>query len=147
MELITTSSVISFAKDLEDKSSKFYEELAHLYSEEENLFLSFEKENRKNKTQIEWVYYSFISDAIEGCFSFEGIDTENYTLQTHIPEKISYSDAIQMAISMENKITKFHLNVTRVSKSLLADISEIFNKLIINRKKRILTLKLLIKNN
>ena len=45
MILHTCSETISFAKELENKSAKFYEELAQKYAKDKDVFLSFAKEN------------------------------------------------------------------------------------------------------
>mgnify|MGYP000498169058 CR=1 FL=1 len=80
MDLNTTSEIISFAKKLEEDSAKFYEDLSHRYAQDEDVFLSFVKENRKNAVQIERAYYGVISDALEGCFSFK-INPDEYMLK------------------------------------------------------------------
>jgi RNA-splicing ligase RtcB len=65
MKLQTASETISFVKDLEEKSAKFYEDVFQRYSKDEDVLLAFAKENRKYFTQIQRAYYSVITDAIE----------------------------------------------------------------------------------
>jgi hypothetical protein len=144
MELNTASAVVSFAKDLEDKSRQLYEEVSKKYLKEKGVFLSFADENKKNRDHIVRVYYSVISDAMEGCFSFEGMDTKNYEFEAQLPDKVSLSDAVRMAAAMEDKIAKFYVKAAKTSKSLLADIPETFEKLARKRKERILKLKSLL---
>ena len=50
MQLTTASEIISFAKELEDKAAKLYQELAARYPEAKEVFSSFAKENKKNET-------------------------------------------------------------------------------------------------
>ena len=45
MILQTASEVISFTKELENKSAAFYQDLSQRYTEDEDVFLSFVKEN------------------------------------------------------------------------------------------------------
>jgi len=121
----TCSEGISFAKKLENESAKFYEDLSKRYAKDEDIWLSFAKENRKNVIQIERAYYGVITDAIEGCFAFN-IDIGNYTLETDIPEEISYADALNRAVEIEEKIIRFYSDAAEQSKSLMADVPRAF---------------------
>ena len=125
MELNTASEVISFARRLEEDGVKLYEDLAQRYVEGRETWLSFDKENRKNVVQIERAYYGVITDAIEGCFAFK-IDPDEYALKTELAENASYSDVLNEAINMEEKIIKFYSDAAEQSKSLLADVPRIF---------------------
>lgn len=145
MKLHTASETISFAKKLENESAKFYENLAQRYTEGKEISLSFAKENRKYIVQVERAYYEVITDAIEGCFSFEGIDTDNYSIETELLEGTSYSNALRMAIALEEKIIKFYLDTAKVSKSLMADVPRAFEKVAKKRNERIPKLKSLLK--
>ena len=100
MDLHTTSEVISFAKSLENEAVKFYENLSQRYTKDEDVLLSFVKENRKNIVQIERAYYGVITDAIEGCFAFN-INSDEYTLKTELAEEVSYSEALAKAGEIE----------------------------------------------
>lgn len=71
MGISTCSGAISLSKELENESTKFYQELTQRYEKDKDLLLSFVKENGKYVTQIERAYYGVITDAIEGCFAFE----------------------------------------------------------------------------
>jgi len=144
MELNTASEAISFSRELEDESAKFYGNLAQKYVKGEEEFLSFAKENNKNIVQVERVYYGVITDAIEGCFSFKGIDTDNYSIETKLSESASYADALRAAIALEGKITKFYLDAAEVSKSLMADVPRVFEMIAKKRNERILKLKSLL---
>ena len=62
MKLNTTSAVISFAKELEDNSVKYYENLIQKYPQNKEIFLSFIKENKKNVVSVQRVYYEGITD-------------------------------------------------------------------------------------
>ena len=125
MELNTASEVISFARRLEEDGVKLYEDLSQRYVESRETWLSFAKENRKNVVQIERAYYGVITDAIEGCFAFK-INPDEYTLKTELAENASYSDVLNEAINMEEKIIKFYSDAAEQSKSLLADVPRIF---------------------
>lgn len=143
MELNTASEVISFAKRLEEVSAKFYEDLSQRYAKDEDVFLSFVKENRRNVVQIERAYYEVITDAIEGCFSFK-INPNEYTLKTELAENARYSDALNKAVEMEENIIKFYSEAAEQSKSLLADVPRAFTMVAKKRGDRSSKLKLLL---
>jgi len=144
MELNTASETVSFARELETESAKFYENLAQKYAQGKEIFLSFAKENNKNIVQTERAYFGVISDAIEGCFSFKGIDTDNYSIETTLSEGRSYADALNMAVALEEKIVKFYVDAAEVSKSLMADVPQAFERIAKKRNERILKLKSLL---
>jgi len=143
MELHTASETISFAKKLESESAKFYQDLSLKYAKDEDVFLSFVKENGKNVVQIERAYYGVISDAIEGCFAFD-INPDEYTFKTELTEKASYSDALDKAVEIEEKIIKFYSDAAEQSKSLMADVPRSFIMVARKRNNRIPKLKSLV---
>jgi len=136
MKLNTTSAIISFAKELEENSIKYYENLIQKFPQDKETFLAFIKENKKNIISIQRVYYEVITDAIEGCFSFEGLDTGNYKFKTELTENIRYLNVLKMAIKVEEKVQKFYLDAAKESKSLMADISRAFERIAKKRDKR-----------
>ena len=144
MELNTASSAISFSKKLEDDSIKFYESLTGKYPEGEEAFLSFVRENKQNKASVERTYYGVITDAIEGCFSFEGIDTDDFPIEVELVEDASYADALNTAIGMEEKIMKFYSVAGEISRALIGDVSRAFDKIARKRGERIHRLKSLL---
>jgi len=144
MELNTASETVSFARELETESAKFYENLAQKYAQGKEIFLSFAKENNKNIVQTERAYFGVISDALEGCFSFKGIDTDNYSIETTLSEGRSCADALNMAVAVEEKIVKFYMDAAEVSKSLMADVPQAFERITKKRNERILKLKSLL---
>jgi rubrerythrin len=140
MKLQTASSVISFAKSLEDESARFYEGLAQRYTQGKDIFLSFAMENKKNIVQIERAYYGVITDAIEGCFAFN-IKPDAYTVETTLVKAASYSDALGKAIELEEKIGRFYSDAAEQSKSLMADVPRAFTLIARKRSDRIAKLK------
>jgi len=135
MKLQTASSVISFAKSLEDESAKFYQDLSQRYAESKDVFVSLAQENKKNIVQIERAYYGVITDAIEGCFAFD-IEPDAYAVETALAEGASYHDALGKAIELEEKIVKFYTDAAEQSKSLMADVPRAFMLIVKKRAKR-----------
>jgi len=145
MILHTCSEVISFARQLENESASFYENLSRKYAKDEDLLLSFAKENKKNIVQIERSYYGVISDAIEGCFAFD-TNPDQYTFETELAESASYADALSRAVEMEEKIMKFYADAAEQSKSLMADVPRSFTLVAKKRRDRISKLRSLLGN-
>ena len=132
MRLNTASQVISLARKLEEDGTYFYETLAQRYGVNREMLLSFVKENKKSIAQVEMVYYSVITDAIEGCFTFD-MDPDEYTTETQLAESTTYANAIRLAIEMEERTSRFYSVAAEQSKSLLADVPRVFS---ISAKKR-----------
>ena len=143
MKLNTTSEVISFARKLEEDGKGFYEYLAQRYADDRETLLSFANENRKNVVQIERAYYGVITDALEGCFAFN-ISPDEYNFETELAGNASFSDALDKAIIMEEKIIKFYSDAAEQSKSLMADIPRAFMMVAKKRNNRLPELKLLL---
>ena len=143
MELNTASAAIGLAKALEEDSAKFYEDLSRRYPQNEEVFLALVKENRKNAAQVQRAYYEVITDAIEGCFAFN-MNTDEYTLKTELAGEASYSEALEKAVAIEDKIIKFYLDAAEQSKSLLADVPRTFKMIARKRGERITKLKMLL---
>ena len=133
--LNTASSVISFAKALEDESSRVYEEFSEKYGEYRDTCLLFIKENKKNIVEIERSYYGVISDALEGCFAFN-IDPEKYVLEIDVSDGASDLDALRRVVVMEEIITKFYRDAAEQSRSLMADVPRTFMRIMKKRESR-----------
>jgi len=144
VEINTASEAISFSQKLEDDGAHFYQDLAQRHTEGKELFLSLAKENAKNIVQVKRAYYGVISDAIEACFSFEGIDTDDYSIDTKLPKDMSYSDALRAAVAIEEKTVGFYSKAGEVSKSLMADVPRAFEIVVKKRDKRISRLRALL---
>ena len=140
MKLQTCSATISFCKNLEDESAKFYLNVAQRYAEGKDIFLSFVKENEKNVVQIQRTYYGVISDAIEGCFAFN-INPDDYVLKTEVAAGASYAETLKQAVEMEEKVIKFYTDAAEQSKSLMADIPRAFLMVAKKRGNRVTKLK------
>jgi len=142
MKLQTASQVISFSIELEDKSARFYESLAEKFKDYRETFLSFVKENKKNKMLVQRAYNEVVSDALETGFSFEGLGANDYLIEVNLVQDEDLPCAIRKALDMEEKIQNFYLNAAKMSSSFLADIPRIFEKIAKKRDKRKEKLKL-----
>ena len=133
MQLSTSASVISFAKQLEADSAAFYEKMAEKYPKAKEIFFTFSKENNKYTTMIERAYYGVITDAIEGCFAFS-VETGKYTFAKEPAKQLGYTDALNQAIDMEQKLILFYTDAAEQSKAFMADVPRTF--LIVARKRK-----------
>jgi hypothetical protein len=143
MVINTCSGAMSFAKELENESAQFYQNLSQRFVKDKEAFLSFAKENGEFIIQIERAYYGVITDALEGCFAFH-INPEEYALKTELAEKASYAEALAKAIEIEEKIIKFYSDAAEQSKSLMADVPRAFRMVVKKRNNRQSTLKALL---
>lgn len=133
MKLNTSASVISFAKQLEADSAAFYEKMAEEYPKAKEIFLTFSKENSNYATMIQRAYYGVITDAIEGCFAFS-VETDKYTFEREPAKELGYTDALNQAIDMEQKLISFYTDAAEQSKVFMADVPRTF--LIVARKRK-----------
>jgi rubrerythrin len=135
VRLNTCSEAISFARELENKSAGFYEDLSRRYSQEAELFLALAGENKKNIIQVERAYHGVISDALEGCFAFN-LDADEYHIETDLAEGASLSDAVKKAVELEEKLIGFYSDAATHSEGLMADVPRAFRMVIKKREKR-----------
>ncbi len=133
MQLNTSASVISFAKQLEADSAGFYEKLAERYPQAAELSLAFSKENNKYAMMIQRAYYGVITDAIEGCFAFS-VETDKYTFEREPAKEPGYTNALNQAIDMEQKLISFYTDAAEQSKAFMADVPRTF--LIVAKKRK-----------
>ena len=144
MKLNTASSAISFSRRLEDDSAKVYENLMRKYPKGKETFLSFVRENEQNKKLVERTYYEVITDALEACFSFEGIETDDFLIETGLAKDASYPDALNKVIAIEEGIIKFYSVASEASRALMADVPRAFEKIAERRSRRIHKLRALL---
>jgi rubrerythrin len=125
---VTASTIISFAKKLEEESFKFYKQMAEKYTINKDLFLSFSEECRKTKSMLITTYEETISDALEACF-VKGVDLSDYVIEATITNDTDYLTALNMAIKLEETASKFYFVTAEQSEYLLATISRALRKI------------------
>jgi len=140
---LTASAIISFAQELEDGSMRFYEELAERFGEQRETFLAFAKGSKKNGVLVIRTYRETISDALEACFGFEGLNLRDYSVEMGLADGVGYSDALRIAIELEEVAGRFYLDAADRSQSLLATIPRAFRTVAKKRGKRKLRLQTL----
>ena len=145
LTLNTASAVVSFATRSEEEMAAFYEQLANRFPKGKEAFLSFAKENRKNKVAVERAYYGVISDALEAAFAFkEGMNPETYRVESGFAEGVSYADALNVAIENERRIQRLYLEGAQLSEGLMADVTRAFKVMARKREDRLAKLNALV---
>ena len=89
-------------------------------------------------------YREIVSDALETSFSFIGVKTEDYTLDTELPPDITYEKALTKAEIIEEVSAKFCVTARQQSQSLLAGIPQAFHRVAkrkVQRKQILQTLR------
>ena len=136
MKLVTMAAVMSFVTKIEGDSGRFYQELAGKYLEMEETFLSFVKQNKRNEKFIKQTYFGVITDTIEACYSFEGLDTDDYEFDTDSGSGSTLANVVNMALRIEDKIQAFYIRAAELSNSMMADVPRAFKKTAQKREDR-----------
>jgi rubrerythrin len=133
-EGVTCSAIITFADKLEDRSSKFYEDLAAKAAEKKEIFLAFAKESMKNKVLITRTYQETITDALEACFI--QVNLSDYSAEATLAKDTNYIGGLKTAIKLEENASRFYQEAAERSQSLLATIPRAFKKVAERRSSR-----------
>jgi len=141
MKLVTMAAVMSFVTKIEGDSEKFYQEVAGKYPETEETFLSFAKQNKRNEKFIKQTYFGVITDTIEACYSFEGLDTDDYEFDADSDLGSTLTDIAKKALEIEDKIQAFYIRAAELSNSMMADVPRVLRKTAQKREDRKLKLK------
>ena len=128
MKLVTMAAVMSFVTKIEGDSGKFYQEFSDKYPETEETFLSFVKQNKRNEKFIKQTYFGVITDTIEACYSFEGLDTGDYEFDTDSGSGSTFTNIVKKALEIEDKIQAFYIRAAELSNSMMADVPRAFKK-------------------
>ena len=142
-EIKTASAVMSLARKLEEEGAGFYSALSQKFPEQSEAFAALAKENKRFISQLETTYYSVISDALEGCFSFR-LEPAAYNLKVALKPGEGLPGAVKTALAMEEKTMEFYNLAAEQSKGLLADVPRMMAQISQKREKRRTTLKDLI---
>jgi rubrerythrin len=116
---------------MEDDITRFYQTLAtrDTFSRSQQTFHTFAQESQKHKKRVLRTYREIVSDALETSFSFTGIKTEDYIMDTELPPDITYEKALTKAEIIEEISAKFCTTAEQQSQSLLASIPQAFQRI------------------
>jgi hypothetical protein len=133
---LTASLVVSFSEKLEDATTEFYETLAHRFAVRSYRFAQAAQDAQKHKIWLVRTYQETISDALEACFCFQGMNLRHHEVDLTLPEDAGLPLALQMAIDLEEKAIAFYQEVAERSQSLLATIPAAFKRVAKRRAAR-----------
>ena len=136
MKLNTMAAVMSFVSRIEGDGIALYEICADRYPEAKETFLKCAKENKKYEKWVKQTYFGVITDTLEACYSFEGLDTDAYEFEPVVPEGAPLAEAIRGILEVEGKTKGFYLAAATVSEKLMADIPRLFKKIAKKRDDR-----------
>jgi hypothetical protein len=140
MIIHTMAEGITLAKRLETDSAAVYEAMAKAYPDKAEAFQALAKENKKNITNTERVYFGVISDALEGCYSFN-LEADDYKVGAAPAKGAALAKAVDQTVKMEEMIQKFYTQAAEQSKELMADLPRSFAIIARKRGERIAKLK------
>ena len=126
---ITASAIMSFSEKLEEQSIDLYAKLAQRFVEQQEVFLRFSKECKKNKTHLVRTYQETISDALEATFSFEALEFPKIDFESLISAEVSFTDVVKGAAAIESQASEFYTEVAEQAQSLLATIPRAFTRI------------------
>jgi len=121
MKLQTASETLSFLDQLQKQATDYYQTIIDRFGKDEEVYKGFIKENKRYYSDIMFSYRSVISDALEGCYAFN-LNSDDWILDTNLPDNQSYKDAISKAVSLEEKMISFYEAAAQQSAQLLADV-------------------------
>ncbi|MBM3188337.1 MAG: hypothetical protein FJZ90_06395 [Chloroflexi bacterium] len=133
---LTAAAIISFTERLEDASATFYEALAKAFPEHARTFEGYARDCGKHKVQVQRTYQETITDALEAGYSFEGLRLADYAVATDLPGGANLSDALRMALALEDTAIAYYTRVAEACESLLATIPRAFSRVAKRRTSR-----------
>jgi hypothetical protein len=125
---LTTSAVVSFSQELEQRLAMFYEELEQRFHEHHALLREFALSCIKTGAQVVRTYQETVSDALETGYSFAGISLKAYQFDLDLPEGLSWDEALARAKACESTAATFYSDAAAASESLLATIPRAFRR-------------------
>ena len=134
MELNTASAAVRFAKQLEDESRQVYERASEQFPDWQGTLAPYIRENKRNVGSIDRAYIGVVSDALDTQFAFEGIDTDDYTVLTDLPD--SPDQVVVIMAANEETIIAFYRAAADSSRDLLADVPRAFDRIASKRSRR-----------
>jgi hypothetical protein len=125
---LTTSMVIHFSDDLESQCASFYSHLAERHPDHASAFGGASQQCQKHRVWITRTYQETISDALEACFCFQGMQLEDFGDAPRLPDDASLEDSLRQAIRLEDRAVTFYEEAAERSKALLATIPGAFRR-------------------
>ena len=136
MELNTSSAAISFAKQLEDESSTAFSKCAEMFPSWADTLGIFIRENKRHTSEVDRAYFSVVSDALDTGFSFTGIDSDDYKIES-ILDSGAQSDSLRILINNEERVIAYYSAAAQASRALLTDVARSFDRVTKRHRSRL----------
>jgi rubrerythrin len=107
-------------------------------------FAAFAKESKRHRDMVDRAYRQVVTDAFETGFTFTGLNDEDYRIDTQLADDLRFSDALKMAIEVEEVSRRLCSDASESSRALLADIAQAFGWVAERKSKRKATLESLL---
>lgn len=133
MTLHTASEGVSFAREMETATAAFYEDLAGRFADHAETFRGYAAANRKFVANVERTYYGVITDAIEGCYAFKGLEPEDYVVDVDLGGDVDLATALAKALKNEDAIVRYYNEAAQQSQGTMHDVPRAF--LLVAKKK------------
>jgi predicted YcjX-like family ATPase len=133
MTLHTASEGISFAREMEEVTAGYYEELAKLFPAHAETFSAYAKANHKFVANVQRTYYGVITDGIEGCYAFRTLEPDDYVIDVDLGGDLDLAGALAKAIKNEETLVAYYKEAAEQSKGVMHDVPHAF--LMVAKKK------------
>jgi predicted YcjX-like family ATPase len=143
MTLHTASEGISFAREMEEATAGYYEELAKVFPDHAERFTAYAAANAKFVKNVQRTYYGVITDGIEGCYAFKGIEPDDYVIDVDVGDDIDLATALAKAVKNEETIVAYYKEAAEQSKGVMHDVPHAFLMVVKKKVARIDELKAL----
>ena len=134
-ECPTAAELVRLSAALEEDTARYYEALASRFPDRAEQLNGWARDSRKNALHIQRTYQETISDALEACFAFEGLDAKAFAAPKP-PDSGSWDQACAEAAAMETRTITLLNRLADMSQNLLGTMSDAFRSAAVRRAKR-----------
>lgn len=140
MELKTFSAVLRFTLQLEDQTTKFYQEASSSdkCGGANQLFAGLAESSRKRRRALEKAARESVDHSLLEPIS--GFFEENYATSTTFSETMSYAEALAAANQLEERMQKFYLEAGEKI-SFILGVSRLYKRYTQERAKALASLQ------
>ncbi|MEE4276585.1 MAG: hypothetical protein V2J16_12050 [Thermoleophilia bacterium] len=141
MTLHTASEGISFAREMEEATAAYYEELAKRFPDHAETFGGYAAANAKFVKNVQRTYYGVITDGIEGCYAFRSLEPDDYVLDVEVGADVDLAGAVAKAVKNEETLVAYYQEAAEQSKGVMHDVPHAFLMVAKKKNQRIEQLK------
>lgn len=124
-ECTTAGELVRLSVGLEEDTALYYEALAARFPDRAEQLNAWAKDSRRNAVHIQRTYQETISDALEACYAFDGLDLTAFAAPRP-PETGSWELVCSHAAEMETRAIALLNRLADLSENLLGTIADAF---------------------